>query len=250
MTAYASKDTALFWRMILLYAGVFVVTTPISVFYFFCQDKLTLQWRTRLTAYFLERYFHDRTYYHLSCEDGVNNPDEQIAQDVKDFCNTSMGLLLSVLTSIITVISFASILWHISPLLVAVCIGYSTAGTIITMWLGRHIAGLKKQQLKKEAEFRLNLVHVRNYAESVAFHQGEQQESGHVKQRFLDAVKNFNVLIGWQRNVGFVTQSYNYLVTLIPALIIAPLYFAGHVPFGTQSAADGAFGQILVARSH
>lgn len=249
MTAYAGKDTPTFWRMLLVYAGIFAASTPVSVYFYYCQDKLTLQWRTWLTGNFLERYFHDRTYYHLSCEDGINNPDEQIGQDVRDFCNVSIKLLLALLTSVVTAVSFVTILWRISPALVAVCICYSTLGTLATMWLGRRVAGLKSQQLKEEADFRHNLIHVRNNAESIAFHQGEAQEHRHVIERFRSVVKNFNVLIGWQRNVGFVTQSYNYLVTLIPALIIAPLYFASAVPFGTQAAADGAFSQILVALS-
>jgi putative ATP-binding cassette transporter len=103
--------------------------------------------------------------------------------------------------------------------------------------------------LRKEANFRYNLIHVRNNVESIAFYQGEESEKRNIRERFLDAVSNFNALIGWQRNLGFLTTGYNYMVVLIPALIIAPLYFAGKVPFGAETQADMAFGQILAALS-
>jgi putative ATP-binding cassette transporter len=70
-----------------------------------------------------------------------------------------------------------------------------------------------------------------------------------VKRRFADAIANFNLLIGWTRNLGFVTTGYNYMIVLIPALIIAPLYFAGKVQFGVFTLADMAFGQILASLS-
>ena len=90
---------------------------------------------------------------------------------------------------------------------------------------------MKFDQLRKEADFRYNLIHLRNNVESVAFYQGEQREAKQIKDRFAEALKNFNLVIGWQRNVGFLTTGYNYLVALIPSLIIAPLYFAGKVEF-------------------
>jgi len=77
--------------------------------------------------------------------------------------------------------------------------------------MGRRLIGLKFNQLRTEADFRYNLIHVRNNVESIAFYQGEKEEQRKVSARFIDAVNNFNVLIGWQRNVGFLTTGYNYL---------------------------------------
>src|SRR5205814_45619 len=67
--------------------------------------------------------------------------------------------------------------------------------------------------------------------------------------RFKDVLDNFGKLIGWQRNVNFLTTGYNYFVVIIPSLVIAPLYFAGHVKFGVITQADMAFSQVLASLS-
>ena len=249
MTAFSDKNQPTFYKMLAMYFAVFMVGTPIVVLYSWVADKLGLHWRTWLTQHILTKYLSNRAYYRINNERQIDNPDERIAQDVKDFTRGALSLLLNVLSSVVTLISFIAILWSISHKLVGIVFVYSLVGTAATLWMGRRLIGLKFNQLRTEADFRYNLIHVRNNVESIAFYQGEKEEQRKVSARFIDAVNNFNVLIGWQRNVGFLTTGYNYLVALIPSLIIAPLYFAGKVPFGTQTQADMAFAQILTALS-
>lgn len=249
MTALSAKNQPVFYKMLGIYFGVFVIGTPIVVLYSWMVDKLGLHWRTWLTEHMLEKYLANKNYYRLNNDSEIDNPDERIAQDVRDFTSGALSLFLNILSSVITFFSFMYILWSISHQMVGVVFAYALAGTIATVWMGRRLVGLKFDQLKKEANFRYNLIHVRNNVESIAFHQGEAQESKRISARFADAVQNFNALIGWQRNVGFLTTGYNYMIVLIPSLMIAPLYFAGKVPFGVQTQADMAFGQILSALS-
>lgn len=249
MTAFSSKDQPTFYRMLIMYFSVFVVGTPIVVFYSWMGDKLGLHWRSWLTEHLLGKYLTDRAYYRIANDKNIDNPDERISQDVRDFTRGALTLLLNILSSVVTLLSFIAILWSISHELIGIVFVYAAAGTLSTVWLGRRLISLKFNQLKKEADFRYNLIHVRNNVESIAFYQGELEESKSIRLRFADAVSNFNVLIGWQRNVSFLTTGYNYLIVLIPSLIIAPLYFAGKVPFGAQTQADMAFGQILTALS-
>lgn len=61
-------------------------------------------------------------------------------------------------------------------------------------------------------------------------------------------VENFRSIIRVTRNVGFFTREYNYLIQIIPALVVAPLYFHGH-PFGIIAQAAMAFGQVVGAFS-
>ena len=39
-------------------------------------------------------------------------------------------------------------------------------------------------------------------------------------------------IIAVNRNLSFFTNGYNYLIQIIPALIVAPLYMRGDVEFG------------------
>ncbi len=249
MTALSTKDAPTFYHMLKIYAAVFIIGTPIVVIYAWVRDKLALHWRNWLTNHLLEKYFQNRAYYRINNDAKIDNPDERIAQDISAFTKASLAFMLVILDSIITLVSFIAILWNISQPLVWTLVVYSTVGTVATMWVGKRLIGLNFNQLKLEADFRYNLIHVRNNTESIAFYQGEAQESSSIARRFKGALTNLNMLIGWQRNLAFMTTGYNYLVVIIPSLVIAPLYFAGKVEFGTITQADMAFTQVLAALS-
>jgi putative ATP-binding cassette transporter len=248
-TALAQKDAPTYWRFLFVYASVFVVGTPIVVYYGYVREKLGVNWRDWLTNRFLDDYFGDRTYYDINNNSKIDNPDQRISEDIRSFTRTSLTFLLIILGSIIDLIAFTGVLWTISVPLVLVLILYATFGTITTILIGRRLIGINFNQLRREADFRYGLVHVRDNAESIAFYRGEAQESASVKQRFVEVLRNFNILIGWQRNLDFFTTGYNYFVIIVPSLVVAPRYFAGEIDFGAIAQAGLAFGQVLSALS-
>ncbi|MCX7594637.1 MAG: ATP-binding cassette domain-containing protein, partial [Fischerella sp.] len=240
-----TKDTTTFWRFISIYAGLLVIGTPIVVMFGYLQDKLGLYWREWLTGRFLDKYLQKRAYYQINFHEKIDNPDQRISEDIRAFTRTSLSFLLLILTSIVTLVSFTGVLLSISISLSVSLLLYAIVGTIITAWIGQRLIGINFDQLKQEANFRYGLVHVRDNAESIAFYQGEAQESVQLKQRFLSAIRNFDLLISWQRNLGFFTTSYNYFVAALPYIIIAPIYFAGNTEFGTFTQAAIAFREIF-----
>ena len=56
--------------------------------------------------------------------------------------------------------------------------------------------------------------------------------------RLEELIANFRRIIAINRNVGFFTTGYNWLIQIIPALIVAPAFIRGEIEFGviTQSA--------------
>ena len=248
-TALAKKDQLNYWKYLFVYAGVFVVGTPIVVIYRYIRDKLSLYWRDWMTNKFLDKYFENRAYYEINLQKEIDNPDQRISEDVKSFTQTSLAFLLIILGSIVDVISFTGILWSISKELSLFLIVYAILGTVATLIFGQRLVPLNFEQLKQEANFRYGLVHIRDNAESIAFYRGEEQESTQIKQRFVEVFRNFNLLIGWQRNVDYFTTGYGYAVVIIPALFLAPTYFAGKIQFGDISQAGFAFSQVLGAFS-
>ncbi len=248
-TALAEKNQNEFWRFLYVYAGVFVVGTPIVVLYMYSRDCLGNYWRKWLTDKFLEQYFSQRAFYKIESEGKIDNPDQRITEDIKSFTITSLRFLLIILGSIIDIISFTGILFSISKSLSVFLIIYASIGTLITVVIGRRLIPLNFNQLRREADFRYGLVHVRDNAESIAFYQGEEQELNQVKNRFIQAFNNFNLLIGWQRNVNYFTKSYEYAVIILPSLILAPIYFGGTIKYGDITQANFAFAQVLGAFS-
>ncbi|PSB44175.1 ABC transporter ATP-binding protein [Cyanosarcina cf. burmensis CCALA 770] len=244
-----TKDASTFWQFIFIYIGLLAIGTPIVVMFAYLRDKLGLAWREWLTNRFLNKYMQNRAYYQLNFNGNIDNPDQRIAEDVRAFTRTSLTFLLLILTSVITLISFTAVLLSISVSLSISLLIYAILGTIITAWIGQRLISINFDQLKKEADFRYGLIHVRDNAESIAFYQGEAEESIGLRQRFLEAIRNFDLLISWQRNLGFFTTSYNYFVAALPYLVVAPIYFAGNTEFGTFAQAAIAFRQIFNALS-
>ena len=248
-TSLAEKDQTTFWRFMWVYAGVFIIGTPIVVVYRYTQDKLGLYWREWMTDSFLDRYFQNRAYYEVNSQKEIDNPDQRIAEDIKSFTSTSLDFLLLMLGAVIDVISFTGILWSISTSLSIGLIIYAVFGTAVMIIFGRRLIVLNFNQLRKEADFRYGLVHIRDNAESIAFYRGEAQESVQGKHRFLEAVRNFNLLIGWQRNLEYFTRTYKFATYIIPSLFLASIYFAGEIRYGDITQAEFAFRQVLEAFS-
>ncbi|MBD1921674.1 ABC transporter ATP-binding protein/permease [Microcoleus sp. FACHB-831] len=248
-TALAEKDKPAFLRFLFVYASVFVVGTPIVVIYRYIQDKLGLYWREWLTNTFFDKYFANRAYYEINSDHTIDNPDQRISEDIKSFTTTSLSFLLIILGAIIDIVSFTGILWSISKGLSIFLVVYATFGTAVTAYFGRRLITLNFNQLRREADFRYGLVHVRDNAEAIAFYRGEQQESIQVKRRFIEALQNFNLLIGWQRNLRYFTRGYGYAVVILPSLILSGIYFEGKIKYGDIIQAGFAFSQVLEALS-
>lgn len=247
MNALAKKDSAQFATEVWKLLGMFFVGTFIVVFYRYVKDKLGMTWRRWLTNSLLNRYFKNRNYYHVNHDKNIDNPDERLAVDVDGFVKGALGLLLSLLDAVITLCAFIFILYTISKLLVGIAILWAAVFTVITVFVGRRLVKLNADQFRREGDFRYNLIHVRKNAESIAFYGGEARESDQVKARFLDALSNFNFLIGWTRNLQFIVKGADYFTIAIPYLIIGPMFFRGDVELGTITQASMAFGQVLAA---
>ncbi len=248
ISSLSAKDEARFWQTIWQFLAVLIVYVPLFAGFSYCQSKLGLFWRKWLTNRFLNRYFGDRSFYHLSNSNGeIDNPDQRISEDIRSFTQDSLLFLLVVIQSVLQVIAFSGVLWAISPNLVIFLIIYALAGTFITTgFFGKVLVRLNFEQLKKEANFRFGLIRIRENAESIAFYRGEPQELNHVKNLFNQAFNNFNALILWQElYLGLFTNSYEFITYIIPAIIVAPGVFSGDFEVGKVTEAQGAFFRVF-----
>lgn len=249
MTALSEKNLAEFNKTLLIYLGVFILATPVSALYEFVRKLLGINWRLWLTSHFLDRYFQNRAYYRINDDKSIDNPDQRISQDISSFTVTSLGFLSLLFFSAVQLISFIGILWSISMTLVLVLVAYAAIGTGVTMFFGKKLILLNFQQLRREADLRYGLVRVRDNAEAIAFYRGEEREKGQVGQRLLAAMGNLRFLIGWERNLSFFTKGYEYMILILPVVVMAPMYFAGQIKFGVITQAESAFVQVLGALS-
>jgi vitamin B12/bleomycin/antimicrobial peptide transport system ATP-binding/permease protein len=249
MSAIENKNMSVFERQALYYVGVFLASSAVLVFYRFTEERLGILWRVEMTRRLTDAYLSERTYYRLDSATGIANPDQRISEDVRAFTTTTLSFLLLLVNGTLTAVSFSAVLWRISPFLFGVAVSYAVCGSVLTILLGKPLIRLNYNQLDMEANFRADLIHVRENSESIALAHREGRFKARLRKRLDALAVNFRRLIRINRNLGFFTNGYNYFIQIIPALIIAPMFILGHAEFGVITQSTMAFATLLGAFS-
>ena len=188
---------------------------PVISLYRFTRLKFGRYWREWLTNNFIERYFANRAFYLLDSNaqnSDIDNPDQRISEDIKNFTMVTLSFLIDILQAILTVTAFSAILWSISKTLTIGLLVYVGLGTWVAIYTGKKMIKIYYDQLRLEADFRYGMVHVRDNSESIAFYSGEKKEIKSVLKRLFRALKNYDLWIIWQSIVDLFQFSYSNLM--------------------------------------
>jgi putative ATP-binding cassette transporter len=119
----------------------------------------------------------------------------------------------------------------------------------LSILLGRPLIDLNYQQADREADFRSELIRVRENADGIAVTGNEGTIRERLTLRIDQLVANYRRIIAVNRNLNFFTTGYNYMIQLIPALFVAPLFIHGKAEFGVIGQSAMAFATLLAAFS-
>ncbi len=247
MSAIESRNHDDFIRFAWLYLAVFGGSTLIGVWFRFTEERLGLLWRDWLTRRTTSIYIERRLYLAQEGEESLSNPDQRMTEDVRQLTTSTLSFVLMMLNAILTVFSFSGVLWTISPMLFLIALFYALAGSALTIWLGRPLIRLNYQQSDFEADFRSELIKLRDGIGSQGT--GEEMLKDRINGRIDQLVCNLKRIIGVNRNLGFFTSGYNYLIQLIPVLVVAPMFISREVEFGVIGQSAMAFATLLGAFS-
>ena len=251
-TSLNVRNENAFWDFLWVYGLIVLIALPIISLYRFTRLKFGRYWREWLTNNFIERYFKNRAYYLLDSNaqnSDIDNPDQRISEDIKNFTMVTLNFLIDILQAILTVTAFSAILWSISKTLTIGLLVYVGLGTWVAIYTGKKMIKIYYNQLRLEADFRYGLIHVRDNSESIAFYSGEKKEIKNILRRLYSALKNYDLWIIWQSIVDLFQFSYSNLMRFPVYLLVAPLYFSGQIDFGTITQAWIAFFQVFGALS-
>jgi vitamin B12/bleomycin/antimicrobial peptide transport system ATP-binding/permease protein len=164
----------------------------------------------------------------------------------------------------VTLVSFVVILWglsadspltlfgnefHIPGYLVWGALIYAIFGTVLTHWIGSPLVMLNFQQQRLEADFRFNLVRVRENSEQIALLSGENAEQERLLQRFGRVVQNWYEIMSRTKRLTAFTSSYSQAAVVFPYVLVAPAYFAGKIQLGGMMQTASAFSSVQQALS-
>lgn len=249
MSAVEQRRVGEFVWQAQLTLAVFAGSTILAVLARFAEERLGLLWRVFMTERCVAAYMAKATYYRLATSGELANPDQRIAEDVRAFTATTLSFALMATNSVFTILSFSGVLWSISPLLFVVAVLYAALGSYLTIKLARPLVKLNSDQLDHEASFRSALIHVHENAEGVMVGGRSERQVVRLEERLDTLAENFRRITSVNRNVGFFSTGYNWLIQLIPVVIIAPSFMRGEVEFGVITQSAMAFTTLVAAFS-
>jgi len=237
----------------------------LAVYQLYLNQWLQIRWRRWLTRTYLDHWLEGANHYRMQLlGDAADNPDQRIADDIRQFIELTLNIGLQLLNSCVTLLSFLAILWGLSAaapvhlfgakldipgyLLWAALI-YACIGTALTHLIGRALIALNFQQQRYEADFRFNLVRVRENSEQIALLNGERTERDRLLLRFGSVVANWMAIMSRQKKLTFFTAGYSQASVVFPFVMVSPAYFAGAIQLGGLMQTANAFGQVQNALS-
>lgn len=263
--AVQQKNFPVFKHELLYFCGLAALFILVAVYQLYLQQWLRIRWRAWLTEKYVGRWLDRGTHYRMrTVGDPADNPDQRIAQDIELFTTRTVELAIGLLNAVVTIASFAFILWHLSnkaPLtlfghnvsipgyLVWVALIYAAIGTLITHLIGNVLAALDFNQQKFEADFRYHLVRIRENGEQIALLEGESAEKAGLRQRFDRLVWNFRLIMWAQKRLTWFTAGYTQISIVFPYVVVSPAYFAGTIQLGILFQTASAFNQVQNAFS-
>ena len=232
----------------------------LSVYQLYLNQWLQIRWRNWMTRRYLGEWLHDANHYRMQLQgDAADNPDQRIAEDVKLFVDQTLSIGVGLLSSAVTLASFVVILWGLSesaPLtisghafaipgyLVWGALVYAIFGTVLTQWIGSPLVNLSFEQQRFEADFRFNLVRVRENSEQIALLSGESAERQRLSERFGRVVGNWYAIMSRTKRLTAFTSSYSQAAVVFPYILVAPAYFADKIQLGGMMQTASAFSSV------
>jgi len=242
---------------LLLFGGLAAAFIVFAVYQVYLNQWLQIRWRRWMTGRYLGTWLGGANHYRMQLlGDAADNPDQRIAEDIQMFIERTLTLSLGLLNASTTIMAFVFRLWTLSaaaPLhlfgvefaipgyLVWVALIYAIVGTALTHFIGWPLVALMFNQQRFEADFRFNLVRVRENSEQIALLSGEPVETNRLLGRFDRVVSNWLEIMRRTKKLTFFTAGYNQISVIFPYIVVSPAYFAGKMQLGQLTATASAF---------
>jgi putative ATP-binding cassette transporter len=257
-----------FWSTIKVFAvlaGFYVVRL---LFDMYLTQRFIMRWRIWLSRNLIDDWLGDFAYFRSQfSRPGIDNPDQRIQQDV-DIFTTGVGgevnnptynsgsiLLFGAVEAVLSVLSFAAILWRLAEpvtlggltipkALFWIVIVYVVVATIVAFVIGRPLIRLSYLNELRNASFRYALVRLRDASAAIGLYRGEDAERTLLDTRLSAVMTNYR---GWLNRMMLFfgwNISMSQAINPIPWIVQAQGLFARQISFGGVWQSSTAFGVI------
>jgi vitamin B12/bleomycin/antimicrobial peptide transport system ATP-binding/permease protein len=262
--ALQEKDAEAFWAELIYWVVLVALFIVAFVYRQWLTQMLTVRWRRWLSDVYFRDWLADRTYYHMELtRHGTDNPEQRIEQDCASFTTQTLSIALGLLLQVLTLITFASVLWELSgnfviPLfggiiipgyMMWVAVAYALLGSYATYLIGRPLVAISFELERRNADFRYRMVRIRENAESIALYRGEPDEERSLRSSFASIYDTWWDFMTYNKRLTWITAFYGQAAQVFPLVVAAPQYFAGQITLGVLTQTADAFGQVQGALS-
>jgi vitamin B12/bleomycin/antimicrobial peptide transport system ATP-binding/permease protein len=262
--ALQEKNAEAFWAELLYWVVLVALFIVAFVYRLWLTQLLTIRWRRWLSEVYFRDWLADRTYYRMELTgQGTDNPEQRIEQDCATFCQQTLSISLGLLLQVMTLITFAAVLWNLSGAFVLPIFGgitipgymmwaavaYALVGSVATYLIGRPLVRVNFELERFNADFRYRMVRIRENAESIALYRGEHDEERRLRSAFARIFETWWSLMTYTKRLAWLTSFYGQAASIFPIIVAAPQYFAGKIQLGVLTQTADAFGQVQGALS-
>jgi vitamin B12/bleomycin/antimicrobial peptide transport system ATP-binding/permease protein len=263
--ALQERNWDAFVNQVIYFCALAGTAVVLEVYQLYLNQWLQIRWRRWMTKRYLAHWLEGATHYRMQLlGDAADNPDQRIAEDIKMFIEKTLTIGVGLLGAFVTLLSFLAILWTLSAAAPAQLFGtaitipgylvwaaliYAILGTTLTHLIGWPLVQLNFNQQRYEADFRFNLVRVRENSEQIALLGGEGAETSRLLTRFANVVANWHRIMTRQKRLTFFTTTYTRFAIIFPFMIVSPAYFSGLMQLGGLVQTAGAFNSVETALS-
>jgi putative ATP-binding cassette transporter len=261
-----------FWTSMRIFAVLATVATVRSLADLYLMQRFTIRWRVWVTRRLVDDWLGGYAYYRGQLTSTpVDNPDQRIQQDI-DIVTAITGepntpshgsgntLLFGAVESVLSVVSFGVIMWHLSgPLTVFdvtlpralfwIVIVYVLVATVFAFWIGRPLIRLSFLNEFRNASFRYAMIRMKEAASAVGLYRGEDAERRQLHGRLASVITNYHHWLN--RMVLFLgfNLSVSQAINPLPYIVQAQRLFAQQITFGDVMQSATAFHAIHDALS-
>jgi vitamin B12/bleomycin/antimicrobial peptide transport system ATP-binding/permease protein len=251
--ALERRDGAELWTQTFVFLALACASIAMAATSVWARMTGQRKWRESMTRAILERWEHRSHAAPMNGHDhSAENPEYRLAEDVRVATDAPVDLILALLSSVLTALTFFGVLWSVGGsigihvfgsridvpgYLVLGVIGYSSLMTALMLWFGRRMTSISEQRNQNEAEFRAAAEVLRGCDPG-----GEGRETkwmAKLERRLQEVMRSWRDLC-WQLVDMTLVSHANFLFAPVAAYFLCfPKYLSGAMSLGevTQSAA-------------
>ncbi|BBF94601.1 ABC transporter [Blastochloris tepida] len=225
--------------------------------------RMTMQrnWRAAVTRHVVGYWLSDNRFQRIGhVNSGSENPEYRIAEDIRLATDAPVDLVMAMVASVLTALTFFGVLWSVGGsldlklfgttwtipayLVIAVII-YSTVFTSVMVVVGRKLPRVIEQKNQAEARFRAAADLLRG--QSGAGLEADPCERRAIWTGIIGALRRWRELAWQLTQTTLVQQSNVLLAPVVGWLLCVPKYLYGTMTLGELTQAAAAFVTVQAA---